>query len=132
AYRLWTPAGYTAWLALRQANPNALSADLLLAHPEVASKFVAGHKQGFCVVDVVKVGAAGATRDPRTYWDCFGNQAISVGWGDEYTFNLDGQWIDVTDVPTGTYMLEVETNPGHTYLEASYSNNTAAVQVKVP
>ena len=132
AYRLWTPVGYSAWLDLKRTNPNALSADLLQAHPDIASQFVAGHKQGFCVIDVVKVGAAGNSRDPRTYADCFGVQGIGVGWADEYAFYLDGQWIDITDVASGSYVLEVETNAGRLYTETNYANNTAAVQVKVP
>lgn len=75
--------------------------------------------------------------DSKTYLDCgygttiHGNQGISVGWADTYGIKLPGQWIDVTNVPDGDYILEVETNPEHSFQEKSYSNNFTSKPVTV-
>ena len=130
-YRLWTPEGYDMWVALRRAaGPEVLSRDLLNAHPELQEHLVVGAKLGFCVVDVKPAPIPGR-QEPRKYLDCGSNQGISVGWADEYFFLLDGQWIDVTDMPAGTYVLEAEVNAEHFFQEKDYSNNISAVEVKV-
>lgn len=125
-YRLWTPSGYEAWTALRASDPSALSSDLLAANPSVAAGMVAGHKQGFCVIDVVKVDRrAGAAQ----YTSCSSDQGITVGWADQYSARLDGQWIDVTGLAAGGYWLEVEVNAERLFTESSYANNLAAAKV---
>ena len=63
-----------------------------------------GHKQGFCFEDSFKF-----SDHPSNGYHC-GNQGITSGWGDWYYKQLVGQWIDVTGVPEGDYLLEVEIN----------------------
>lgn len=64
-----------------------------------------GHKQSFCMTDSRRfVGDL-----PRRY-DCE-FQGISVGWGDRYGFDIDGQWVDVTGIASGDYTLVVTVNP---------------------
>lgn len=38
---------------------------------------------------------------------------------------LDCQWIDITDVPVGNYLLRLHANPGHNVAETDYYNNIA-------
>jgi len=135
-YRLWTPAGYQAWQALRASNPDALSRDLLEQNPIVAGQMVVGEKQGFCVIDVIPATSSpdyeGPPPGPGKYFSCGSNQGISVGWADSYFFaQLDGQWIDVTDVARGNYILEAEVNPERLFTEANYRDNASAVPVRV-
>jgi len=135
-YRLWTPAGYQAWQALRAANPDALSGDLLEQNPSVARQMVVGEKQGFCVIDVIPATSSpdyeGPPPGPGKYFSCRSNQGISVGWADSYFFaQLDGQWIDVTDVARGDYILEAEVNPERLFAEANYGDNASAVPVRI-
>ncbi len=97
---------------------------------------VLGTKRGFCVIDVSKVNGFAGTPDRQTYTNCGsqtipGNQGISVGWADEYKSKLDGQWIDVTGVPAGDYVLDVETNPDRLFQEVRYDNNSASRPVTV-
>ena len=92
---------------------------------------VIGHKQAFCLLDSVKVNPAAG---PAKY-DC-SNQGISAGWSDVYGASLDCQWIDVTGVPAGNYILRVTLNGGldgaHVFEESNYADNTAEVTVTVP
>lgn len=54
---------------------------------------------------------------------------LSVGYGDNYLAFLDGQFIDVTNVPEGSYYLvhRVEAD----VRESDYSNNAASVLLKL-
>jgi hypothetical protein len=127
-YRLWTPEGYSAWSGLRQEHPDARPQKLLASNPDLLAQFVAGHKQGFCAIDVWPY----APVDPQKYTNCMDVQGVSRGWADEYGFQLDGQWIDITGLEAGLYVLEAEANPEHLYQELDYTNNSGAVYVLVP
>jgi hypothetical protein len=127
-YRLWTPDGFVAWNNLRQLNPDEPADQVLAEHPELLGQFVAGHKAGFCVIDVtlgvsLPNGVPAIPDATPKYGDCAHNQGISKGWADEYTWTLAGQYIDVTNVPAGPYILEAEVNAHRLYTEESYGNN---------
>jgi hypothetical protein len=68
---------------------------------------VAGTKQGFCFEDSFKYEDGGKSRG----YDC-SFQGITSGWGDWYYKQLVGQWIDITDVPAGEYIVRVSLNTG--------------------
>ena len=120
-YRLWTPAKFAQWDALRNANPTKTGDQILAENPTLT--FVTSKKQGFCVIDVVLY-----TVGVPKYAVC-DFQGISAGWADEYYDGLDGQFIDVTNVPHGTYVLEEEVNAHRLYQEVNYNNNRASMQV---
>jgi hypothetical protein len=131
-YRLWTPDGYIAWTNLRASfgGSPTCARDLLAAHPEIASQMVSGHKQGFCVVDLWAYlkPPCPPTPFPDQYFSC-DYQGLSVCWVDSYDPYLDGQWIDVTDLADGDYVLELEANAEHFFTEAEYTNNSAAIPI---
>lgn len=131
-YRLWTPEGYEAWTALRAANPNGIPRDLLAAYPDIASQMVAGRKMGFCVIDLGIYPFADFEPDPGKYGDCLTDQGLSRGWMDAYPIGVAGQYIDVTDVAPGHYVLEDEVNAERFFEESDYANNAEAVVVGVP
>jgi len=56
-------------------------------------------------------------------------QGISVGWRDIYDKSLDDQWIDVTNVPPGTYWLESVADPDNRVLESDETNNAARILI---
>lgn len=85
-----------------------------------------GRKQSFCLGDNLHM--SGSTYDPQYHCNY---QGITAGWADEYIASLDCQWIDVTNVPAGSYYLEVIVNPGRALFESSYTNNTARVPVTI-
>jgi hypothetical protein len=84
-----------------------------------------GFKNGFCVLDLECSGGGTAQ------YGC-GNMGISTGCGDIYDRSLECQWIDITDVQSGSYTLVVRVNwnrlddaLGRTELD--FNNNWAQV-----
>jgi hypothetical protein len=129
-YRLWTAAGYDAWVALRAANPGMLSRDLLDANPQLRQALVEARKLGFCAIDTAPLAILGVPPPgPPRYADCTTGQGIDVSWADVYDKTLDGQWFDITNVPGGAYVIEVEANAEHFFAETSYTNNSAALPI---
>ncbi|MSP54052.1 MAG: hypothetical protein EXR69_00355 [Myxococcales bacterium] len=80
-----------------------------------------GHKQAFCLLDF-----EAWTEDarPRPLYTCE-RQGISAGWADTYGGHLDCQWIDITDVPAGSYTVHATVNVDSIIPELDYENNVA-------
>jgi Lysyl oxidase len=57
------------------------------------------------------------------------DEGISVGYGDVYFANLEGQFVDVTGVPAGEYYLVHRVNADRKLLESDYSNDAASLLV---
>ena len=86
-----------------------------------------GHKQAFCLEDTLPY-----TTNFTNDYDC-SNQGITSGWGDEYDKHLDGQWVDVTDVPEGDYTLRVTINAEGKVVELiDRQPNIVTIPVHVP
>src|SRR4051794_7831242 len=58
-------------------------------------------------------------------------EGISVGYGDVYFANLEGQFVDLTGVPAGQYYLVHRVNADRKLVEADYSNDAASVLIEV-
>ena len=86
-----------------------------------------GNKVGFCLLDSLRWSSSART---ASRYDC-NNQGIQAGWADVYTANLSCQWVDITDVPPGTYVLEVEVNPAGRLPESPRTNNLARMSVVI-
>jgi hypothetical protein len=87
-----------------------------------------GHKQSFCMTDSRRYTG----NRPRKF-DCH-FQGITAGWADRYGAELDGQWVDVTDVPPGEYVLVVTVNPDGALpeIDGGGAPNVVRVPVVVP
>lgn len=83
-----------------------------------------GHKEAFCLMDYQRMPG---TEGGATY-HC-GYQGIASGWSDIYSYYLECQWIDITDVEPGDYTLRVEVNFDDLIAESDYDNNSAEVSV---
>ena len=55
---------------------------------------------------------------------------ISVGWGDEYEYYLAWQWVDITNVPAGTYTVRATVDPYGWFTESSDANQCAWARVR--
>lgn len=112
------------------------SYELLTARGETLGR---DHKTGFCLGD--RYDARASVRvpgePPRAVWtqECGGGQprrlrilqGISPGFGDDYVPLLEGQYIDVTGLPAGRYVLVHRVNASGVLREASYADNAASV-----
>lgn len=100
-------------------------------------------KTGFCLGD--RYDAHASVRLPgepaRPVWtqECgrgepgrlLVRQGISPGYGDDYVPRLEGQWIDITGVPAGRYLLRHRVNVGRALRESDYGNDSASVVVEL-
>jgi hypothetical protein len=125
----WDPRdGHMHWHFTDFAQYNLLGAD--------QKQTLRSGKEAFCLVNTDAVDYT----IPNAKWrpsntdlssSCGQNTAVAVrevldiGNGDTYTQDLPGQSFDVTDLPNGTYYVEVKANPSNKLTELSTSNNTA-------
>lgn len=58
-------------------------------------------------------------------------QGISVGFGDVYPARLEGQYVDITGLPTGRYVLVHRADPEGRLLDLHEDNDVASMLVKV-
>jgi hypothetical protein len=90
-----------------------------------------GHKQGFCLEDIDPIPSLNPPpANPAIPYDC-NNQGLHVGFEDDYPNGVDCQWVDVTDVPPGPYILSVVVNALHYLPESNYANNEVRAQVTI-
>lgn len=99
------------------------------------------HKTGFCLGD--RYDARASVRLPgepeRAVWtqECGRGQSerlrilegLSPGFGDDYVPLLEGQYVDVSGLPPGRYLLLHRVNPSRDLRESDYSNNASSALV---
>jgi hypothetical protein len=59
------------------------------------------------------------------------DEGISPGYGDDYVPRLEGQYVDVTSVPAGRYLLVHRANPERAFVESDYENNAASLLIQL-
>jgi len=90
---------------------------------------VVAQKVTSCLIDWVKI-SGNSPNNERAYSACDGQfQGVSPGWMDQYHQSLEGQELDVTNVPTGYYFLVVTANPEHNFVEKDFTNNQAWILI---
>ena len=99
---------------------------------------VRDRKTGFCLGDRyrTRVALAGPSPampaftsncGPRRPGRLSVSEGISVGYGDDYAANLEGQYLKLSGLPDGRYVLAHEVNANRRLRESSYDNNAASV-----
>uniref|UniRef100_A0A8D0GYU9 Lysyl oxidase homolog n=1 Tax=Sphenodon punctatus TaxID=8508 RepID=A0A8D0GYU9_SPHPU len=84
-----------------------------------------GHKASFCLEDTsCDYGYY------RRYACTSHTQGLSPGCYDTYNADIDCQWIDITDVQPGNYILKVSVNPSYIVPESDYSNNVVSCDIR--
>lgn len=104
----------------------------------------AAHKVSFCMADI-RIDAWGEKGDgPRTYYapDCLFpqssdgtvdeyRQGVNNGWADVYDWYIPDQYIEVTGVPDGDYLLEFCADPFNEIEEEDETNNCVANHIRL-
>jgi hypothetical protein len=109
-----------------------------LRRPRSTAVLVRDRKTGFCLGDrYFASGAPLARRAPApVYTSRCGldqtqllgiREGISVGYGDDYAANLEGQYLPINGLPDGRYVLAHRVNVGHRIHETDYGNDAASV-----
>ncbi|EKX69470.1 protein-lysine 6-oxidase [Streptomyces ipomoeae 91-03] len=129
----WDPReGHEHWHFTDFASYRLLSED--------QTKEVRSGKEAFCLAntDAIDYTVKNANWHPENTdlsTACGEESAISVrevldvGSGDTYTQERPGQSFDITDLPNGTYYIQVIANPANRLQEADTSNNVALRKV---
>jgi hypothetical protein len=93
-------------------------------------------KVGFCIAptDPVSLLLKHALRQPTctgfggacgTHTALWVREMMPIGWGDTYEQFLRGQAFDITNLPNGTYYIEIIANPGKVLHETNYRNDVS-------
>ncbi|XP_037553484.1 lysyl oxidase homolog 1 [Nematolebias whitei] len=87
-------------------------------------KVAEGHKASFCLEDTTcDFGHL------KRYACTAHTQGLSPGCYDTYNADIDCQWIDITDVKPGNYILKLQVNPKFLVLESDYTNNVVRCNI---
>jgi hypothetical protein len=92
---------------------------------------IRGHKQAFCFISSFKYTNDYNGQDKPNF-TC-NNQGIQSGYGDWYYKQLSGQWIDITGVPEGDYVVQVTINAAGMFDEGKNDYpNVVETRIHVP
>jgi WD40 repeat protein len=106
------------------------------------SVVVRDRKSGFCLGDRYGIASGRVLNRVRRpvftgYCNLYQPDALtvdggtSIGFSDRYHSRLDGQNVDITNVPAGDYTLVHRTNTQLLIRELRYSNNAASVAIRI-
>ena len=122
--------GHQHWHFLQFARYRLLDAS------EVA---IRSKKQAFCLAptDPIDLTVDGAVWRPEEigFSQCGSEtstwirEVLPTGWGDTYFQGVPGQSFDITDLPNGTYWIEVRANPGRRLFDGDPANDVELREV---
>ncbi|XP_059173830.1 mucin-2-like [Physella acuta] len=84
-----------------------------------------GSKASFCLED----SACDRGVFPKFNCKGFADQGLSVNCSDNYMFDIDCQWIDITDIKPGYYTFLMEVNPDMLVAESNFDNNVVSCEM---
>jgi hypothetical protein len=105
-------------------------AEFHLVDPATNEIVVRGYKRSYCAVDH-SIYEYGPNTPCQAVTTCT-NQGISRGWIDVYSSDLDCQFIDLTGVKPGKYIVRQCINPARKFFETTFENNCIDVPFTLP
>ncbi len=131
ATMIYAGDGHDHWHVkdLERYTIHPVDSDTELAH---------GAKAGFCFSDnaAYRLTLPRAPQSPA-YQSCGGpdstrvTMGLSPGWGDVYAWYLAWQWIDVSGLAPGDYVVRARADPQAMFTEANTSNNTTWTKIHI-
>jgi Lysyl oxidase len=100
-----------------------------------------GAKTGFCFLDTTawRLDLPFARQSPYYQESWCGTRqtlstrvGISVGWGDRYPWDFAYQWIDITGLPAGRYIVRSTVDIADWYRETNDYDNCRWVRIRIP
>ena len=146
------PAGYVYWHAIHQHyHFDAFAQSKLWAVDASGNRAgtmpaATGDKVSFCIattdINPAYWGQQAFGPDSYPAPDCIQpestsggfdhfKQGMSVGWADTYNWFLPSQYVEVTGVPDGDYILDTTVDPTNRLIESDKTNNCGAVRVRL-
>jgi Lysyl oxidase len=106
---------------------------------DAADVAIRSKKQAFCLAptDPIDLTLDGAVWRPDEigFSQCGSltstwiREVLPAGWGDTYFQGVPGQSFDITDLPNGSYWIEVRANPGHRLFDGDPANDAELREV---
>jgi hypothetical protein len=90
---------------------------------------VMSRKFSFCLEDTARFRD---TANPNRRYSCGGTQGIQAGWADIYDPAVPCQWLDITGLPGGNYIIEAIVDPENLIAESNDGNNVTRLAVTLP
>lgn len=90
---------------------------------------VISRKFSFCLEDTARFRD---TANPNRRYSCGGTQGIQAGWADIYDPAVPCQWLDITGLPGGNYIIETIVDPQNLIAESNEGNNVTRLAVTLP
>jgi hypothetical protein len=100
-----------------------------------------GAKTGFCFLDTTawRLNLPGARQHPYYQESWCGTRStlttrvgISVGWGDRYPWDFAYQWIDITGLASGNYVVRSTVDIANWYREGHDYDNCRWARIRIP
>ncbi|MEX2011907.1 MAG: lysyl oxidase family protein [Chloroflexota bacterium] len=104
-----------------------------------SSRHATGSKIGYCFFDTTLVSRSlpGARSSPfyresmcARRSSLTSRMGISIGWGDKYQSTLTFQWVDVTGLPGGVYVIRAMVDARNRFIETSDTNNCSYTRIR--
>ncbi|HVL89784.1 MAG TPA: lysyl oxidase family protein [Actinomycetota bacterium] len=105
---------------------------------------VGSRKADFCMIDTRLIWFGEYGNGPRNHHfpqcnipggDGAGptemRQGIDVGWADIYTWDLPGQYIDISNVPDGIYAVVLEADPSGVLSQLTRTNDISWTRIRI-
>jgi Lysyl oxidase len=122
----WHVQGVTVYEAWKESDPDTIRR---------------GAKTGICFLDSEpwNLSIRGARRAPYYRGHGCGTRGsvnihagLSVGWADNYPWSFAFQWIDITGLPGGTYMVRTTVDIQNHYDESVETDNCVWARIRIP
>ncbi|CAG5122350.1 unnamed protein product [Candidula unifasciata] len=124
-FRPYRPRGQWEWHACHM-HYHSME---IFAHYDIlnsnGTRLAEGSKASFCLEDTT------CDKGVHPNYNCrgFADQGLSVNCSDNYMYDIDCQWIDISELKPGDYTFLMEVNPTMLVAESNFDNNIVSCRL---